>query len=81
METFMTEKQNNKHADAGKPAAQAPAPAPAAEPASIDKGMTTDQVQASLGKPDKIVNLGTKQIWVYKDLKVTFLSGKVSDVQ
>jgi hypothetical protein len=63
-------------------AAQAPAPAPApAEPASIDKGMTTDQVQASLGKPDKIVNLGTKQIWVYKDLKVTFLSGKVSDVQ
>ena len=64
-----------------QPAAQAPAPAPAAEPASIDKGMTTDQVQASLGKPDKIVNLGTKQIWVYKDLKVTFLSGKVSDVQ
>jgi hypothetical protein len=27
METFMTEKQNNKHADAGKPAAQAPAAA------------------------------------------------------
>jgi len=38
-------------------------------------------VQGSLGKPDKIVNLGTKQIWVYKDLKVTFLNGKVSDVQ
>jgi hypothetical protein len=27
------------------------------------------------------VNLGAKQIWVYKDLKVTFLNGKVSDVQ
>jgi len=54
---------------------------PAAEPASIDKGMTTDQVQAALGKPDKIVNLGTKQIYVYKDLKVTFVNGKVSDVQ
>jgi hypothetical protein len=38
-------------------------------------------VQGSLGKPDKIVNLGAKQIWVYKDLKVTFLNGKVSDVQ
>ena len=54
---------------------------PAAEPVSIEKGMTTDQVQAAMGKPDKIVNLGTKQIYVYKDLKVTFLNGKVSDVQ
>jgi len=54
---------------------------PAAEPASIDKGMTTDQVQAAMGKPDKIVNLGSKQIYVYKDLKVTFINGKVSDVQ
>jgi len=52
-----------------------------AEPQTIEKGQTTDQVQGSLGKPDKIVNLGTKQIWVYKDLKVTFVNGKVSDVQ
>jgi hypothetical protein len=62
-------------------AAQQPQDQPQAEPASIDKGMTPDQVQAALGKPDKIVNLGTKQIFVYKDLKVTFLNGKVSDVQ
>ena len=55
--------------------------APQTEPQTIEKGQTTDQVQASLGKPDKIVNLGTKQIWVYKDLKVTFVNGKVSDVQ
>jgi hypothetical protein len=61
--------------------AQQPADQPAAEPQTIEKGQTTDQVQGSLGKPDKIVNLGTKQIWVYKDLKVTFLNGKVSDVQ
>jgi hypothetical protein len=27
------------------------------------------------------VNLGTKQIYVYKDLKVTFVNGKVTDVQ
>jgi hypothetical protein len=52
-----------------------------AEPQTIEKGQTTDQVQAALGKPDKIVNLGPKQIYVYKDLKVTFLNGKVSDVQ
>jgi hypothetical protein len=61
-----------------QPAPQEQAPA---EPASVDKGMSPDQVQAALGKPDKIVNLGTKQIYVYKDLKVTFLNGKVSDVQ
>ncbi len=52
-----------------------------AEPASIEKGMTPDQVEAAMGQPDKKVNLGAKQIYVYKDLKVTFLNGKVSDVQ
>ena len=44
-------------------------------------GMTTDQVQSALGKPEKIFNVGAKQIYVYKDVKVTFLNGKVSDVQ
>ena len=52
-----------------------------AEPATIQMGMTTDQVQASLGQPSKVVNLGPKQIYVYKDLKVTFLNGHVVDVQ
>jgi hypothetical protein len=72
----------------GQPAAdQAPAAQPAAdqqppaEPASIDKGMTPDQVEAALGKPDKKVNLGPKMIYYYKDMKVIFISGKVSDVQ
>jgi hypothetical protein len=60
---------------------QAQQPPQQAEPQTIEKGQTTDQVQSSLGKPDKIVNLGAKQIWVYKDLKVTFVNGKVSDVQ
>jgi hypothetical protein len=54
---------------------------PAAEPASIEKGMTTDQVEAAMGKPEKKVTLGTKVIYYYKDMKVIFLSGKVSDVQ
>ena len=63
-------------------AAQAPAAdAPPAEPTSIEKGMTPDQVEAALGKPDKKVNLGSKQLYIYKDMKVTFLNGKVSDVQ
>jgi len=66
---------------AAAPPQQPAAPEPAPEPASIEKGMTPDQVQAAIGKPDKMVNLGSKQIYVYKDLKVTFVNGKVSDVQ
>jgi hypothetical protein len=57
------------------------AAAPPAEPQTIQLGQTTDEVVGALGQPDKIVNLGAKQIYVYKDLKVTFLKGKVSDVQ
>jgi|HubBroStandDraft_3_1064219.scaffolds.fasta_scaffold26243_2 hypothetical protein len=51
------------------------------EPQTVQLGMTTDQVQAALGKPEKIFNVGTKQIYTYKDVKITFLNGKVSDVQ
>jgi hypothetical protein len=66
-------------------AASGPGPnaasAPAAEPVSVDVGQTIDQVTAALGTPLKIVNLGAKKIYVYKDMKVTFNNGKVSDVQ
>jgi hypothetical protein len=54
---------------------------PAAEPVNIEKGMTPDQVEAAMGKPEKKVTLGSKVIYCYKDMKVIFLSGKVSDVQ
>jgi hypothetical protein len=61
----------------GAQAQQAPPP----EPQQIEKGQTPDQVKATFGQPDKIVNFGSKQIFIYKDIKVTFLNGKVSDVQ
>ena len=48
---------------------------------NISVGQTLDQVKAALGEPLKTVNLGTKQILVYKDLKVTLLKGKVTDVE
>jgi hypothetical protein len=69
---------------AAQPEQPAPAPAPAAAPAapaSIQLGQTIDQVVAALGQPQKMVDLGSKKIYVYKDLKVTFVDGKVSDVQ
>jgi hypothetical protein len=52
-----------------------------AQPQTIEVGMTPDQVTAAMGQPDKIVKLTTKQIYIYKDMKVTFVGGKVSDVQ
>jgi hypothetical protein len=48
---------------------------------TIRIGQTIDQVVSALGKPETIVDLGAKQIYKYKDLKVTFVNGKVTDVQ
>lgn len=71
------DQQGGNNQGGGQAQQQGPPP----EPQQIEKGQTPDQVKASLGPPEKIVNLGPKQIYVYKDLKVTFLNGKVSDVQ
>jgi hypothetical protein len=71
----------DQQAQAQQAPTQQPTGQPSTSPAEIAIGQTIDQVQAALGQPEKIVNLGTKQIYVYKDLKVTFVSGKVSDVQ
>jgi hypothetical protein len=50
-------------------------------PRQIQKGQTPEQVKAALGEPDRIANLGAKRIYIYKDLKVTFINGRVFDVQ
>ena len=36
---------------------------------------------AILGQPQKVVDLGSKKIYVYRDMKITFNAGKVADVQ
>ena len=63
----------------------APPPPPADEtagpPKTISLGQSKDEVTANFGAPQKIVKLGAKEIYYYKDLKVTFVAGKVSDVQ
>jgi hypothetical protein len=61
-----------------------PAGAPATPPSNaptIALGQTMDQVTAVMGQPQQIVNLGSKQIYKYPDMKVIFIDGKVSDVQ
>lgn len=58
-----------------------PADQPAPPPKTISIGQTPDEVIAALGQPEKIVKLAKKETYYYKDLKVIFTAGKVSDVQ
>ena len=51
------------------------------EPATIRLGQTVDDVVAILGKPEQVVDLGVKKIYVYRNMKVTFTGGRVTDVQ
>jgi hypothetical protein len=60
--------------------AKAPPPA-AGPPVNIRLGESVDEVKGALGEPTKTVDLGTKRIYIYKDMKITFKDGKVSDVQ
>lgn len=57
------------------------ADAPQAPPKTIALGQTKDDVVAAFGHPQKMVDLGTKQIYFYSDMKITFVDGKVTDVQ
>jgi hypothetical protein len=76
---------DQQQAQGGGDQQQAPqdaAPAQDQQPqVNIERGQTIDQVVAALGQPIKTVNLGPKQIYVYKDLKITFINGRVIDVQ
>ena len=67
------------------PPAPAAAPAPASpaqeQPLRIALGQSTEQVRSILGEPSKVVDLGNKKMFVYKDLKITFVDSKVTDVQ
>jgi len=59
-----------------------PPPPPAdAAPPTISIGQTKDQVTAAFGQPLREAKLGAKQIFYYKDMKVTFTNGKVSNVE
>jgi hypothetical protein len=58
-----------------------PAVASAVESKTVKLGMSTDEVKKTLGNPDKIVDLGAKQVYIYKDMKIVFIDSKVSDVQ
>jgi hypothetical protein len=79
--------QQAKEADAAEQdvaseVAAAPGGAPAAGgQVNIGIGQSIDSVTAALGSPVRIVDLGAKKIYTYKDMKIIFMNGKVSDVQ
>jgi len=58
-----------------------PPPPPDAVPPTISVGQTKDQVVAEFGQPLRKATAGAKEIFFYKDLKVTFTNGKVSNVE
>jgi hypothetical protein len=59
----------------------APPPPPPPDPVQIAEGQTPDQVKAAMGPPLKQFTTGAKEVYVYKDVKITFVNGKVKDIQ
>ncbi|HEX4136381.1 MAG TPA: hypothetical protein VHY84_17335 [Bryobacteraceae bacterium] len=54
---------------------------PIAPPPTIELGQTKDQIVAIMGQPERIANVGAKQTYFYKDLKITLTAGKVTDIE
>jgi hypothetical protein len=60
----------------------APPPPPAdTPPPTIAIGQTKAQVTTAFGQPTRVAKVGVKEIFYYKDMKVTFTNGKVSNVE
>jgi hypothetical protein len=82
-------------ADANDPAPQDPSSYAAAQPqpdnsADVDAsqnaptvapGQTVGQVVAALGYPRSIIDLGMKRIYLYNDMRLTFMAGRLVDVR
>jgi hypothetical protein len=59
----------------------AAAPARTSGPITIALGQTPAQVIAGKGQPSNMVKFPNKVVYIYPDMKVVFVNGKVSDVQ
>jgi ATP:corrinoid adenosyltransferase len=59
----------------------APPPPADTPPPTIAIGQTKAQVTAAFGQPARMAKVGVKEIFYYKDMKVTFTNGKVSNVE
>lgn len=50
-------------------------------PNTLALGQTREEVESILGKPVTVLDLGEKVIYKYDDMKVTFVNGKVTDLE
>ena len=62
------------------PSAPAAPPAPKG-PVTIALGQTPEEVIAMKGQPTNKVAFPTKTVFIYPDMKITFVKGKLTDVQ
>jgi hypothetical protein len=63
------------------PAATLKPQVPAGPPVEVSVGQNVDQVSALMGTPTRVFDLGAKKVYVYKDMKITFTAGKVSNIE
>jgi hypothetical protein len=61
--------------------AEKEAGAGASAPQEVKQGQSPDEVIAIYGQPDHRFSAGTKEIFTYKGTKITFVDGKVQDVE
>jgi hypothetical protein len=47
----------------------------------VKLGMRPDEVKQSPGNPGKVVDQGAKQVFIYEDMKVILIDGRVTDAQ
>jgi hypothetical protein len=50
-------------------------------PIKLRVGLTIEQVVALQGQPDRMAEVGNKKIYIYGSLKITFINGKVTDIE
>jgi hypothetical protein len=58
-----------------------PSAAPVQATQTIKLGDSIDQVVTALGQPERSAKVANRDIYFYKDMKITFVDGKVSDIQ
>jgi len=74
-----TDAQADQRSQPAAPSAPAPLPAPLPLVAIAPPPPPADTT--SFGQPQRLAKIGLKEIFYYKDMKVTFTSGKVSNVE
>jgi hypothetical protein len=70
-----------KEADKAEAEALAGPTSPDSNRPLISEGQSIDEVIRALGPPLRVVDLGVKKIYTYKDIKIIFSQGRVSEVQ